>query len=349
MKILAVTSGLNTPSARFRVRQNIPELSRLGHQVSESYPALNQQARLPGILKNVRKRYLFPVTACQVALNTALRMPAVISSFKADVLWIERSFIPGFEYPIAVAKRPRVLDVDDAIWLEGLAGRNSAWLMRQMDGAVVGNDYLAEWAKKFCSNVWIIPTGVDAERFLPSSEIKKSGKFTIGWTGTSGNFAYLGIIEKALAVFLRKYPSSEFVVIADRSPDFSRLPLGQARFIKWTEAIEASALNTFDIGVMPLSDNLWTRGKCSFKLLQYMACAVPVIASPVGMNIPVVKNSHSGFLARSDSEWLDALELLYRDSARRKEMGSAGRKSVIQSFDTKVVARSLSDAFNTFA
>ena len=212
----------------------------------------------------IRKRYVLPLTIAQVGLNAVLLIPGILASHQADLLWIERTFVPGLDSLIKFSKRPRVLDIDDAIWLEGLGGRSVPNLIRNVDAVIVGNEFLAEWASKYCRNIFIVPTAIDCQRFIPQNGNTKNG-FTIGWTGTSGNFPSLEMIAKPLARFLKNHPDAQFVVVADKAPVLPELPSAQFRYKAWTAATEAQLLHTFDVGLMPLVDNDWTRGKCSFK------------------------------------------------------------------------------------
>jgi len=344
VKIAALTSGLHTPSARFRVRQYLPRLSRLGVDVTDYRPAVSNGARLPGALRHIRMRYMPPVLIGQAILNLALRMPGVVGSHRADVTWLERSFVPGLDDLSFLLKRPLVVDIDDAIWLynplgAGMIGR----LVRRADMVFAGNSFLADWCSQFCRNVRIVPTAVDAERFRPaveplSGEVARRGGFVIGWTGTSGNFRFLRDIEPALATFLGRNRGATFLVVADEPPILPSLPPDQLKFMQWTPDIEHRILADMDVGIMPIDDSDLSRGKCSFKMLQYMAAGIPVVVSPFGMNAEMLETGAIGFGARTTDDWVGALEALCADSLLRARCGSAGRAIVEAGFSTASVA-----------
>lgn len=351
MKVAALTSGLHTPSARFRVRQYLPRLSGLGIDVSDYRPAVSNSARLPGTLRHIRMRYMPPIMIGQSILNLALRMPGVVGSHRADVTWLERSFVPGLDDLSFVLKRPLVVDIDDAIWLynpfgAGMIGR----LVGRADMVFAGNSFLADWCSQYCRNVRIVPTAVDAERFRPtvepiSGQVARQEGFVIGWTGTSGNFRFLRDIEPALATFLGRNRGATFLVVADEPPILPSLPPDQLEFIQWAPDTEHRILADMDVGIMPIDDSDLSRGKCSFKMLQYMAAGIPVVVSPFGMNAEVLAMGKIGFGARTNDDWVEALEAFYADPSLRARCGSAGRAIVEAGFSTASVAGRIAAAF----
>lgn len=353
LKVAAITGGRDLPSARFRIRQNIGLLVGHGICVTEYCPPLSQHARLPGRLGRIKLRYLAPIAALQTSVNAALRLPTIGRSYQADVTWIERRFVPGLEWLASLTRRPRVLDVDDALWLEGaMGGMGTAQLAARMDAVIAGNSYLAEWYSAHCRTVFVVPTGIDCERFSPSGDRegrRKGSPFTIGWTGISGNFRYLRMVEKPLARFLRDFPDAHLLIVANQRPDLPMIPSSKMSFIPWSPAAEASALHQMDVGIMPLADEEWAKGKCSFKMLQYMATALPVVVSRVGMNIDILKKGECGFGVCNDAEWYEALQVLYGSTALRARMGQTGRHIIEQEYSAGVVAARLADIFRSVA
>ncbi len=347
MKVTALTSGHNTPSARFRVRQYLPRLKSLGVEVTDYCPAISNSARLPGSLRNVRRRYLPPIMVAQSLLNVALRVPGVSGSHRGDVTWLERNFAPGLDDLAFVLKRPLVVDIDDAIWLYNPFGVSMIRrLVSRADAIFAGNQYLAEWCRPYCSNVHVIPTGIDTERFRPVTVPRENAEgFVIGWTGTSGNFRFLRNIEDALAAFLRTHPGAIFLVVADEKPNLPALPQEQLRYVQWNASIEHEVLAQMDVGIMPIDDSDLSRGKCSFKMLQYMAAGIPVVVSPYGMNAELLAIDRIGFGAASSDDWVGALQSLYSDEALRKRLGAAGRAVAEAGFSTASVATKIANAF----
>lgn len=351
MKVAALTSGLNTPSARFRVRQYLPQLKALGVDVTDYRPAVSNNARLPGALRHIRMRYMPPVMVAQSLLNVTLRVPGVLGSRHADVTWLERSFAPGFDDLSFVLKRPLVVDIDDAIWLYNPFGASMIGrLVSRADMVFAGNRFLADWCLRYCRNVRIIPTAIDAERFRPSSDAERAladgrENFVIGWTGTSGNFRFLREIEPALAAFLAHNRNAVFVVVADEPPLLPSLPPAQLKFVRWAPDIEHSVLAQMDVGIMPIDDSDLSRGKCSFKMLQYMAAGLPVIVSPYGMNAEVLEMGEIGYGARSNNDWVGTLEALSGEPSLRARFGRAGRAVIETHFSTETVAGNIAAAF----
>ena len=193
----------------------------------------------------------------------------------------------------------------------------------------------------------IVPTAVDPDRYVARDAAVRdhAANFVIGWTGTAGNLKYLHAIETPLKRFLDEYPSAQILIVADEAPSFNELPVERVRFTRWSEEVEANAVQMMDVGIMPLPDDEWSRGKCSFKVLQYMACALPVIASPVGMNAEVLALGELGISAESDIEWYDALKLIYEDSGKAISFGRVGRSVVETFFSRDVVANQLAAIF----
>lgn len=339
MRIAALTSGLSTPSARFRVRQHVPYLRQAGLEVREYCPAVPQGARLPGLLGNIRARYLPPLLVGQAALNLALRIPGILGSHEADVTWLGRNFVPGLDDMALLLAQPLVVDMDDAIWLYNPMGRGQiARLVSRAAMVFAGNPFLAEWCSSYCSNIRIIPTAVDVERFVPRSLPKShDAPFVIGWTGTSGNFPFLRLIAKALNAFLREHLEARLMIVADRVPTDLAVPREQLVFHPWSPATEHLILQEFDVGIMPLDDSDLSRGKCSFKMLQYMAVGLPVIASPYGMNGQVLALGAFGYAARTPAEWHDALTACWVNRPGNRSKGAIARELLVKEFSAATI------------
>lgn len=345
MRICAITSGARAPASRFRVRQHIPVLAEAGITVVEHVPRVAQAMPLPGPLARMRRRHLGPVAAAWTAAHAASRVPALLASRRADAVWLERVLAPGFDWMIRGLKQPVVLDVDDAVWLEGVAGRSTPQRARRAAAVIAGNRYLADWFGSYCSRVHVIPTAIDCQRLQPTP--RRGAGFVLGWTGTSPNFPYLSAIEPALEVLLREIPGAALLVVADREPTLPRLAGRDVRFVPWSPTSEVEALAAMDVGLMPLADDAWTRGKCSFKMLQYMAAGIPGVVSPVGMNREVLALGDSGLAASSTDDWIEALRALAADPERRARLGATGRAVALAHFDVPVVARQIAAVFQS--
>jgi glycosyltransferase involved in cell wall biosynthesis len=330
----------------------MPTLQSLGVDVTDYCPAVSNGARLPGPLRNIRRRYLPPVMIAQALLNVAMRTGGVLGSYRADITWLERNFAPGLDDLAAVLKRPLVVDVDDAIWLYNPFGASVIKrLVGRADMVLAGNNFLADWSAQYCKDVRVVATAIDVDRFCPPAadvSESESPQFVVGWTGTSGNFRFLLDIQQALATFLKETPQATFLVVADERPELPLLPQAQLKFVQWTPAIEHEILRTMDVGIMPIDDSDLSRGKCSFKMLQYMATGLPVIVSPYGMNAEILREAEVGFGCASNEEWLDAFRELHRNKMLRQRFGAAGRALAESSFSTVSIATKIASAFKSF-
>ncbi len=348
MKIAALTSGRDTPSTRFRIRQHIEPLLDFGITVNEYYPILDKNAGLPSQLQTISTKSLAPIidTAWRSA-KLVCRSPGIIGSWLADATWLSRELLPGYLTLEKLLKSPIFLDVDDAIWHAKPYGKHTCKNIALISQAVIaGNDFLADWFSNYNSNVFVIPTAIDTTRFSPqhSNNNKTANYFIIGWTGISGNFRYLYQIEDALFRFLSKY-DARLLIVSELPPSFRKLDPSWVTFSKWSREIEASIISEMDVGIMPIPDSEWARGKCSFKMLQYLSCGIPCIASPVGMNKEVLDRASLGIPASDSNEYYEALRTLYLDNNLKNSMGINGRAVVKKFYSKHVVSKKISEIF----
>lgn len=277
------------------------------------------------------------------------RILALLGARRFDVVIIEKELFP---FMPAIAERflrligvPYVVDYDDALfhrydchsntWVRRLLGKKIDSVMHHSSTVIAGNGYLAERARRAgASKVEVIPTVVDAERYQqkkkPSTRIP-----IVGWIGTPQTSRYL---KSLLPVFesIKNEMPVRFVAVGANPQDFEGTPV---EAWLWSEDSEVESVQQFDIGIMPLEDSPWERGKCGYKLIQYMACGVPVIASPVGVNCEIVEEGVNGRLASLAEEWNSALcDLLGAPSESREKMGVAGRTSVEEWYSLRAQA-----------
>jgi len=232
----------------------------------------------------------------------------------------------------AAFSRRRIFDVDDAIYVRkprrlGEAADDSLWRKRKfaatcrwVDVVAAGNDVLAGVARASARAITILPTSIDTAAYQPTRATAADPP-TIAWIGSPENLVYLEMVRPALARLTARYPSLKMRVICSRFPDWPGVTIER---IAWSSATEAQALATAHIGVMPLTDDEWARGKCAFKLLQYMAAALPCVASPVGANTEAVIDGVNGFHARTTDEWERSLESLIQSAELRARFGANG-------------------------
>ena len=191
----------------------------------------------------------------------------------------------------------------------------------------------------------VIPTGIDTDKYVPRTNGPHSHR-TIGWIGTTANLKYLYSVEGALAKVMASQPDAKIRIISDGVPKFRFLDSNRCQIVRWSEHTEVQSLRDLDIGIMPLDDSPWARGKCSFKMLQYMALGLPVVVSPVGMNAEVLSLGNVGFAATTEAEWVDALTALLESRALCEEMGATGRKIVETFFSVNALAGRLATCLN---
>jgi glycosyltransferase involved in cell wall biosynthesis len=246
--------------------------------------------------------------------------------------------LPGF-IESRLLRIPYIYDFDDAFFLKYRMDRFqrvSFLLANKFDPIVAraaavtaGNRHLQKFASARNHATHWLPTVVDTERYL-SAPSNRAGIFTVGWIGSPSTSPYLALLAEPLERLGREGPV-RLKVVGGHCPDIPSIDVVN---IPWSEATEVDLINSFDVGVMPLTDDAWARGKCAFKLIQYMACAVPVVASPVGANVDVV-NEASGLLADNADNWFNALRRLRDDAALRQRLGSAARATVEQSYSLR--------------
>ncbi|MBN2590590.1 MAG: glycosyltransferase family 4 protein [Sedimentisphaerales bacterium] len=324
LKISAFTGRNDDPASFFRMRQHFPALKGMGLDIREfKHPCF----------KGCWHRGPFKIVPY---------LPKLIKSRDCDVTWITRTLVVGLETIELLLKRPRVMDVDDATWLSKPLGSISIpHLAKRMDVIIAGNNYIADWFSKYCKNIHIVPTSIDTTRYTKKKQNADNDKFVIGWTGTSSNFSNLKLIEETLARFCTEHKDAYFKIIADEPWHSELISPERIEFVKWSREVEVKALQTMTVGIMPLFDTPWTRGKCSFKMLQYMAVGLPIIVSPVGMNNEVLAKGDIGFAATSSDEWYNALETLYKDKKLQKKSGEKGREVVEHNFSAEAIASKL--------
>ena len=313
---------------RFRVRQYIADLKLRSVKLSEFYP------RAGGYPPE--QRWARPFWA---AASLAGRVPDIARSFSYDVILFQREMLSTFLTLEPFTKRPRVLDVDDAIWLN----RDNSFarkLAAMSDSVICGNSFLAEYFRQWNASITILPTAVDTKRFIPLKAKPFGASPVIGWSGNRSGFADLKMIEAQLRTVLAKYPKARLRVMADERPNLN-IPGDQLEFVPWSPEVEVQTIQSMDIGIMPLRDTLWSRGKCSYKMLLYMSCGVPVVVSPVGMNAKILQMASLGQAATTPGEWVGALEAAIGNPTQALAMGEKGREVALKNFSIEVLAGKL--------
>jgi len=334
-------------SSRYRTLQYIPYFERNGFRCTVS--PLFDDAYL-----EFRYRY-GKASKKAVLIAFFRRIWTLIKCRNFDVLVIEKELFPYFPaFATSVLSWmgvPYVVDYDDALFhqydehrLHLVRRVLGSKISRVMGGAalvVAGNKYLAEYAKKAGSpKVRVVPTVVDLESYPgPIRASNREGVFTIGWIGSPSTTIYLEMIAPALAEVCAN-GVARVLLIGSGPCNLAGVPVGR---IPGYEATEVENICKFDVGVMPLPDDPWERGKCGLKLIQYMACELPIVASPVGVNGEIVEDSHNGFLADDHDSWVRSLMALRDNPDLCSQMGRAGRAKVENQYSLQVWAPALAD------
>ena len=312
------------------------------------------------LLDNAYVRALYggpPVGAVSIVRAYARRYRSLMRRRRYDVVWLEKEALPWVPTWLEIARLegvPYVVDYDDAWfhryenhWLSPLLGHKIDAVMRVAHTVVAGNDYLARRARQAgARHVEIVPTAIDLDRYPDLPAVSPSEFVNVGWIGIPLNAHYLTIVEPALRVAAASTPIKLHVVGGPVPPALSSLA---AESFPWTEETEIARISAFDIGIMPLHDTPWERGKCAYKLLQVMAAGKPVIASAVGANVQVVHHGVNGFLARTTEEWTDALRRLATDPDLRQRMGAEARKTVEDHYSAAQIGPRLAEILKNAA
>jgi glycosyltransferase involved in cell wall biosynthesis len=340
------------PSQRFRVELFLPLLHKSGYQY-ELFSFFDQQTW--NILYKPGKGIL---KVFGTAKGFFRRIYHLFRITKADYIFLHREATPigppVFEWILAKIFKKRIIyEYDDAIWLPG--GEKISLLKKTLKATwkvkyiikwsykvVGGNEYLCQYARQFNSSVIKIPTVVDTENGLYRLRNQFEGeKIVVGWTGTHTTLHNLEEIEHLIPE-LKKKMDFEFLVISNRPPDWKF----DFIFKQWEAETEVADLMKMHIGIMPLKSGPWFEGKCGFKLIQYLACGIPAIASPVGVNSQIVRHNSDGFIASDSEEWIRYLKILIKDPIQRNRMAMTGRKHIVEEYSLKSQATAFLHLFN---
>lgn len=323
--LMGITQSSFDPASRVRFIQYMPSFEDAGWRVSHrpNRPDRQWRSRLASrIARGVHYR-------AGRAMMRANRVRDVFDASQFDAVFLNRDLIAselGYERML-LARNPRVVfDFDDAIFLGGPKGeRHARWMCEHAARVTPGNAYLADWARQWTDRVTVIPTVIDTDRYERKewSGADFARPMRVGWTGSDNSI--VGTLFPHLEMLARsqKELGFELVIITNTKPS---LPVSGMNwtFHPWRAEEEGALGRMFDVGIMPLVDNAFQRGKCGFKLLQCMAAGLPTIGSPVGVNADIVQEGRTGFLATTPDEWHEALRALTVTPELRASMGGAG-------------------------
>ena len=333
------------PHQRFRIEQWLPRLAN-EHGVTVELlpfesPALTEVLYEQGARSRKARLLVRDAVRRWHARAELLRTDGVIVVRESGLLggaWLERW--------LARHGMPLIYDFDDAIWRPVSSAANgifalarAPWKVKQIcrlaSAVTVGNAYLADYARQFNQNVHVVRTSVDLARFGQAPEPPSPEPFRLVWTGTHSTLAHLEHIRPALEAVGATRPTV-LRVVCDREP--SAFQNVRTEFVRWSAAREAADLVPSHVGIMPLPDDPWTRGKCGCKALQYMAVGRAVVVSPVGMNTELVRHDETGLLAATQDDWVRQLLRLADDPGLRRRLADAGRRTVVREFSADAAA-----------
>jgi glycosyltransferase involved in cell wall biosynthesis len=330
------------PGQRFRFEQYLPYLEQQGIHCELS-PIISEAD--DRILYR-RGHYLAKLGLHLRAKRVRRRDVARAADFDVVFVFREAILTGSTTYERQLRKRgPRmVFDFDDAIWNLDVseANRRVSWLknpgktaelIAMADTVLAGNAYLADYARRYNSRVSIVPTTIDTGEYLRTATRREDGRVCIGWSGSVTTIKHFDQAVSALRVLKERYGKRvSFKVIGD--PAYVNHDLG-IQGIAWNRHDEIAELSSIDIGIMPLPDDEWARGKCGLKGLQYMALEIPTVMSPVGVNCEIVSHGVNGLLAASRDEWVEELGGLIESAERRAAIGRAGRRTVEERYSVR--------------
>jgi len=329
-----------SPSQRFRFEQYLDYLRHNGFDCEFSW-LLNEQD--DKYFYNQGKLFQKAVILIKSILK---RTREILKASGYSIVFVQReSFMLGttfFEKQFA-KKTKLIFDFDDSIWLQNVSDANKMFSFFKNAGKTKkiielshlvfsGNNYLADYAKKFNKNVVVIPTTIDTKEYSPVQKKQNNG-VCIGWSGSITTIQHLKTQITALRQIKKKFGDKVyFKVIGDAN--FYDEELG-VKGIDWKIENEIEELSEFDIGIMPLPDSEWAKGKCGLKGLQYLSLEIPTIMSPVGVNSDIIVDGENGFLADGTDEWVKKISLLVESETLRKVMGKKGRQIVLEKYSVE--------------
>ena len=354
MRVLALMPGLydTSPGQRYRLEQWEPLLRERGVEITyepfedeELHSVVYQCGRMGKKLQ-------------LVARGLGRRLSTISKARKYDLVYILREAAllgPAiFERLIYQQRVPFVFDFDDAIFVSYRSPSNgylsylkfaskTRTICRLASHVMVGNPYLAEYASQVNDKVTVIPTTIDTEKYQVPAPKQTDGPIVIGWTGSYSTVQHLDTLRGAL----RKLAETEkFRLRVIGTPSYECAPVA-TEAMPWRAATELEDLSAIDIGVMPLPDDNWSKGKCGLKALQFMALGIPTVCSPVGVNTDIIQDNENGLLAMSEAEWVDKLTSLLRSAELRRRLGDAGRATVEQKYSAVTQAPRVYEIFRS--
>lgn len=345
-----------SPSQRYRFEQYLPYLQQQGFSFTFSYLLNEKDDHLFYSQGNALRKILI------LAKTVLIRCQDLFRFKKFDIIFIQRETLflgsSFFDRRAARSGAKVIFDFDDSIWLADTSPGNKKWewikrpekffdAITAAHTIIAGNAYLADKARPYNKNTAIIPTTIDTAFHVPQPGLRNKEILTIGWSGSISTIKHFEMLLPVLQQLKTKYANRiKFKLIGAAGYSNSQLEI---EAVTWSAATEVAQLNSFDIGLMPLPDDEWAKGKCGLKGLSYMACGIPTIMSPVGVNTDIIQHGHNGFLADSEEKWFSILSELIENAPLRIETGQNGRKTVVERYSVDAYRQNYLELFKKSA
>ena len=339
MRVLALMPALydTSPGQRYRLEQWEPLLRERGVDITfASFEDEDLHALL--YKRGMMRKKLQLVTR---GLGRRLSLVRKVKDYDLVYILREAALLgpPVFERLIAQTGVPMVFDFDDAIFVSYRSPSNgypsylkfaskTKTICRIASHVMVGNPYLADYARQVNDRVTVIPTTIDTEKYRVPERKEKNGPVVIGWTGSHSTVQHLDTMRGALQKLAEK---ESFRLRVIGTPAYECPPV-EVEAMRWRAETELADLSEIDIGMMPLPDDRWSKGKCGLKALQFMALGIPTICSPVGVNTDIIQDDQNGFIAATEDEWVEKLTRLLGSAELRQRLGHAGRVTVEEKY-----------------
>lgn len=349
MRVLFVPYGMDlAPATRYRVLQYIPylEAEDIECRVFSAISKFSTSLMLRSPDFSMPAKFLYYVYIFAERLFRCFFIIGVSGKF--DIIFLQRTTFPlGLEILLKFKNKNIIFDIDDAIFLPDKEGNDPISIIKKYikkkevtnvlkisKAVLVENEYIKQFVSKYCDNIVKIPGPIDTDRFFAPAKPPKDDVI-IGWIGSPATTFYLRILDNVFKVIAEKYDHVRFKFIGLGN---YKNPYIKVEKVIWSQPTEVKELQSFDIGVMPMPDNEWTRGKLGCKMLQYMACGIPAVVSYTPTNAEIIKSGENGFFAATENEWIARLSQLIEDQEVRKRIGKKGRDTVSEfcSLETNV-------------
>ncbi len=341
------------PGQRFRFEQYFSYLEQHGYECHLSNLIDEETDKFFYSPGNTLKKLSVILSALKKRLNDAMNAKKYDAIFVFREVFMMRTFL--LENLFCQHSDKLMFDFDDSVWLPNVSKANEKFVFLKSHNVVpklishcklvvAGNPYLKQYANQFNKNITIIPTTIDVNEYIKKTVAKDETKVCIGWSGSVTTIQHFKTALPFLRELKKKYGDKIcFQVIGDKNYVDEELDI---KGVAWQKENELVELNKIDIGIMPLPDDQWAKGKCALKGLQYMALEIPTIMSPVGVNVEVIKDNENGYLASTSAEWKNKLVLLIEDAELRNRIGKAGRKTVVDEYSIEANQEKYLKAFD---